>query len=230
MSGFLFLNTNKKYNFLKKQKMKLVLISDTHCNHHVTIPCGDVLIHAGDVSSRGTKTEIDNFIKWFTSLPHKHKIFIADNHDFFFEKAVIDKTKVAYQNLIYLNDSGCEIDGVKFWGSPIQPDFFDWAFNRKRGLAIKKHWDLIPKNTDVLITHGPPYKILDKTKRGEYVGCEELKKKVLEIQPKLHVFGHIHEDYGTTIKNKTLFANASLLDEKYNLVNKPIEVELDIDK
>lgn len=206
--------------------MKLVLISDTHTNHNFRIPEGDVLIHAGDVSSRGTKTEVDRFIQWFQSQPHKYKIFIAGNHDFYFEYAVKNNLKTEFENLIYLNDSGCEIDGLKFWGSPIQPEFFDWAFNRKRGAAIKKHWDLIPADTDVLITHGPPHKILDLSTRGDYCGCEELKKKVLEIQPKLHVFGHIHESYGTTIRNDTIFVNASLLDERYQGVHKPIEIEL----
>ncbi|WP_026777554.1 metallophosphatase domain-containing protein [Polaribacter sp. Hel_I_88] len=206
--------------------MKIVLISDTHTNHNFRIPEGDILIHAGDVSSRGTKAEIDVFIKWFQSHPHKHKIFIAGNHDFYFEDAAKNKEKPEFENLIYLNDSGCEINGLKFWGSPIQPTFFDWAFNRERGAEIKKHWDLIPTDTDILITHGPPYKILDLTTKGTYSGCKELKKKVFAIQPKLHVFGHIHEGYGTTTINKTLFINASLLNEKYQSAHIPIVIDL----
>lgn len=206
--------------------MKLVLISDTHGNHNFRVPEGDVLIHAGDVSLRGTKSEIDVFIKWFQSQPHKHKVFIAGNHDFYFEEAVKNKMKIEIPDVIYLNDSGCKIDGLKFWGSPIQPAFFNWAFNRKRGAEIKKHWDLIPNDTDVLITHGPPYTILDLAKNGEYVGCKELKNKVKKIQPKLHVFGHIHEAYGKVTQNKTIFVNASLLDHKYNCVKKPIEINL----
>ncbi|TMM31499.1 metallophosphoesterase [Polaribacter aestuariivivens] len=206
--------------------MKIVLISDTHGVHNFRIPDGDVLIHAGDVSSRGRKAEIDLFVKWFQKQPHKHKIFIAGNHDFYFEEAAQNNIAVNYPNLIYLNDSGCEIDGIKFWGSPIQPTFFNWAFNRNRGKEIKKHWDLIPNNIDVLITHGPPYKVLDLTKNETYAGCEELKKKVLEIKPKLHVFGHIHEAYGKTIRNETIFVNASLLDHKYKSANTPILVEV----
>jgi len=88
------------------------------------------------------------------------------------------------------------IEGVKFYGSPWQPRFFDWAFNLDRGEEIKKKWDLIPMDTDVLITHGPPYGILDLTHEGEKVGCEELMKAVLRVQPKIHIFGHIHEAYG----------------------------------
>ena len=206
--------------------MKIILISDTHGNHNFIVPKGDVLIHAGDVSLRGTKSEVDEFIKWFQSQPHKHKIFIAGNHDFYFEEALKNKLKLDYPNLIYLNDSGCEIDGINFWGSPVQPTFFDWAFNRKRGEEIKKHWDLIPENTDVLITHGPPHKILDLTNDGHYAGCEELKKRVLAIKPKLHVFGHIHENYGQITQNETIFINAALVDEEYRCVKNPFEIDL----
>ena len=207
--------------------MKLVFLSDTHNRHrNIKIPEGDILIHAGDVSSRGEKREIDDFIEWFQSQPHKHKIFIAGNHDFFFEKANENNIKIEIPNVIYLNDSGCEINGLKFWGSPIQPEFFNWAFNRKRGEEIKKHWDLIPNDTDILITHGPPYNVLDKTTRGDIVGCEELALKVAEIQPKIHVFGHIHESYGMLEKGKITFINASVLNHKYIYANNPIVIEI----
>ena len=207
--------------------MKLVFISDTHNRHRdIKIPEGDILVHAGDVSSRGIKSEIDSFINWFQSQPHKHKIFIAGNHDFFFEKIVERNVEVKIPNVIYLNDSGCEIEGLNFWGSPVQPEFFNWAFNRKRGKEIKQHWDLIPKNTDILITHGPPYGILDKTTRNELVGCEELVKKVIEIKPKIHAFGHIHEGYGIFKNENTTFINASILNEKYIYTNDPIIIEI----
>jgi Icc-related predicted phosphoesterase len=207
--------------------MKVVLISDTHTRHRdIILPEGDILIHAGDVSSRGKKSEIDDFIEWFQSQPHKFKIFIAGNHDFFFEKVVKNNVKVEIKNVIYLNDSGCEIEGLKFWGSPVQPAFLDWAFNRNRGLEIKQHWDLIPENIDILITHGPPFGILDKTTRGRFVGCEQLAKKVAEIKPKIHVFGHIHEGYGILKTENTTFINASILNEKYIYTNDPIVIEI----
>jgi Icc-related predicted phosphoesterase len=208
--------------------MKLVFISDTHSRHkEIKIPFGAILIHAGDVSSRGTKGEIDDFVYWLKSQPHKYKIFIAGNHDFFFEKADKKNIKIEIPNVIYLNDSGCEINGLKFWGSPIQPEFYNWAFNRKRGVEIKKHWDLIPNDTDILITHGPPYNILDKTIRNKAVGCEELAIKVTEIKPKIHVFGNIHESYGVLEKDNITFVNASILNEKYIYANNPIEIEID---
>lgn len=204
--------------------MKIVCISDSHGQHDVLqLPEGDILIHAGDVSSRGKEYEIDDFLHWFSMQPHQYKILIAGNHDFYFEQheesVIQDKIP---GNIMYLNDSGCTIAGLHIWGSPIQPTFFDWAFNRDRGEAIQKHWDLIPGTTDILITHGPPYGILDTTVRGEHVGCEVLAKKVLEVAPKLHVFGHIHEDYGKVTQGKTTFINASVLDVKYRLVHAPI--------
>ncbi len=208
--------------------MKIVLISDTDGRHNeVDIPDGDILIHAGDLSSRGKKEEIIDFLNWFSNQPHKYKIFIAGNHDFFFErepKEIVEA--IIPKNVIYLNDSGIEIEDIKIWGSPVQPEFYNWAFNRERGIDIKKHWDLIPKDTDILITHGPPEGILDKTVRGKGVGCEELLLTVNVIKPKIHVFGHIHEAYGVEKVNNTSFINASILNERYYYTNDPIIIEL----
>ncbi len=208
--------------------MKVIFISDTHTKHNdVILPDGDILIHAGDVSSMGRENEINDFIKWFKELPHKHKIFVGGNHDFFFEKAEtqIVQNKIP-KNVTYLDDSACSIEGLNIWGSPIQPEFFNWAFNRKRGKEIKKHWDLIPNNTDILITHGPPYGVLDKTSDGEHVGCEDLRNKVFEINPKIHVFGHIHEEYGIIKEKGIVFINASLLNRRYQYTNEPIVIEI----
>lgn len=209
--------------------MKITLISDTHSKHNqLTLPKGDILIHAGDVSSRGNKREVKNFLNWFSKQDYKYKIFIAGNHDFFFEQEnenIIQE--IIPENIIYLNDSGIEIEGIKIWGSPIQPTFFDWAFNRERGTEIKKHWDLIPNDTDILITHGPPFGILDQTVRGENVGCKELLIRVLEIKPKIHVFGHIHEAYGEAQKHDIKFINASVLNVRYQVTNLSVEVDFD---
>lgn len=205
--------------------MKVICISDTHGLHkEVALPEGDLLIHAGDVTSRGTLPQVIDFIQWFERLEQfRYKIFIAGNHDFFFEDAEeIEVNNIIPENIIYLNDSGIEIEGLKIWGSPIQPEFYNWAFNRKRGEAIKKHWDMIPDEVDVLITHGPPANILDKTTTGLNVGCQNLLDACLRARPKFHVFGHIHEAYGVKKTKDTTFLNASLLNEKYQLENKPI--------
>ncbi len=208
--------------------MKVIAISDTHGYHHqLSLPSGDVLIHAGDVSSRGNKQEVQDFLQWFSDLNYEHKIFIAGNHDFFFERADSDMiTSIIPDNVIYLNDSGISIGGFNIWGSPVTPWFFDWAFNRHRGADIKKHWDLIPQNIDILITHGPVYGVLDRTIHGQRVGCEVLKDAIDVIKPKVHICGHIHESYGQVQTMDTLYINASVLDVRYRLVNDAVLFEI----
>lgn len=208
--------------------MKFVTISDSHGQHgKLQLPKGDVIIHAGDISQRGEENEIHDFLNWFTHLDFKYKIFIACNHDFYFEqKSEEEIKKIIPDNIIYLCDSGITVNNIKIWGSPITPWFFNWAFNRHRGDQIMKHWDLIPPHTDILITHGPVFLKLDKTKDGRNVGCKDLLDKVREVKPKFHIYGHIHEDYGQTIASTTNFINASVLDENYILKNLPITFDL----
>lgn len=204
--------------------MRLVCISDTHNRHHdIFLPKGDILIHAGDFTGRGSINESIDFLNWFNIQDFEHKILIAGNHDFFFETNDENVLKeIPLENTHYLNDSAIIINGIKFYGSPITPFFNDWAFNRQRGDEIRKHWDLIPKDTDVLITHGPPAGILDKTIRGKNVGCEELLLAVNRIKPKVHIFGHIHESFGLKHKNEITFLNASQLNERYCYTNEAI--------
>ena len=208
--------------------MKFIAISDTHGLHaQLQLPKGDVLLHAGDICSRGTEKEALNFLAWFSEQDYKYKIFIAGNHDFYFEKnstALINK--IIPENVIYLCDSGAQIEDINIWGSPVSPWFYNWAFNRYRGSDIKKHWDKIPHHTDILITHGPVFGKLDITVQGEQVGCVDLLNKVEKINPKIHLCGHIHEAYGEIKSAKTTFLNASVLDENYRLVNEPMIFDL----
>jgi len=207
--------------------MRFVALSDTHGKHNFDLPPGDVLLHAGDVSSRGLKSEVQRFLDWFSSLDYAYKIFIAGNHDFFFEEASKEEIDAMIpDNLIYLNDSGVEIEGIKIWGSPVQPWFHDWAFNRKRGPEIQKHWDLIPSDSDIVITHGPAFGIHDRLVSGMPVGCEDLLPTLQRIAPKVHLCGHIHEAYGERQVGETLFLNASILNVRYEIANVPIEFEL----
>ncbi len=208
--------------------MKIIAISDTHGQHAaLKLPPGDMLIHAGDVSGRGRPHEIENFIEWFAAQDFEHKIFIAGNHDFFFERfPQKDIQSLLRPEVTYLNDSGITIEGIKIWGSPVQPWFYDWAFNRQRGADIDKHWQLIPEDTDILITHGPPQGILDKTASGEAVGCEMLIQHIERIKPKFSIFGHIHEAYGREEKAGTTFVNASVLNLQYRLVNEAVVLEI----
>ena len=208
--------------------MKFVTISDTHGQHEfLSLPQGDVIIHAGDISNIGREREVIDFLSWFKDLDYKYKIFITGNHDFFFEKESPEKIKqLIPENVIYLNDSSVTIEGIKVWGSPITPWFYNWAFNRERGPEIATHWDLIPFDTDILITHGPVFGIHDKTIYNKCVGCNDLLLRINEIQPKIHICGHIHEGYGIENTNGTTFINASTLDHKYKIQNKPICFEM----
>lgn len=217
--------------------MKIIFISDTHTLHGQIlneIPEGDVLVHCGDVSGRGVGSEIQDFLAWFSSLPHKNKIFIAGNHDFGFQYRdhVLQKTleSLKEQNIHYLEDSGIEIDGVKFWGSPWTPPFYNWAFMLNED-EIKEKWEMIPRDTNVLITHGPPLGILDLVVYGqENVGCPALMEEIVKLKDlKVHAFGHIHEEYGTAMglgENGPIFINASTCTLRYKPWNKPIVIEI----
>lgn len=193
----------------------------------MSIPDGDVLVHAGDFTMQGRAAEINEFNEQLARLPHKHKVVIAGNHDIGFETHSED-ARALLTNATYLEDSGVEIEGVKFWGSPWQPQFFDWAFNLERGEALKEKWQKIPEDTDVLITHGPPRMILDMAPREgrlavANVGCDDLREEILErIKPKYHIFGHIHEGYGWRKVEGITFINASILNGRYQIQNKPI--------
>lgn len=208
--------------------MKIVAISDTHTQHSsLDLPNGDMVIHAGDVSYKGTEKEIKDFYEWFGNLPFQYKVFIAGNHDFYFEKFSNEQIEAELPpGIIYLNDSGVEIEGLKIWGSPIQPWFYSWAFNRVRGEQIRKHWDLIPLDTDILITHGPAYGVLDRTIHGLPVGCEDLLHKIKKVNPKYFICGHIHEGYGMREVHGTTYINASVLDVRYQMVNRPVVFEV----
>jgi len=208
--------------------MRIVAISDTHGQHGVIeLPPGDLLIHAGDVSKHGAWPEIERFLAWFGAQPHPHKVLVAGNHDFWFEDARDAEVRAAIPpGVTYLNDRGAEIGGLRVWGSPVQPWFHDWAFNRRRGADIRAHWNLIPPAVDVLITHGPAFGVLDATESGCNVGCDDLRDALERVRPRLHVCGHIHEGYGQTSLDGIQCINASMLDENYRLVHEPIVVDL----
>lgn len=206
--------------------MKITFISDTHGKHNqLVLPPTDLLIHAGDLSGRGTVGEIQLFLDWFTKLPIEHKVFIGGNHDFMLERTPALFRTMLNDDIIYLEDSSVTIEGIKIWGSPITPYFFDWAFNRERGADIKRYWDMIPNDVDILVTHGPPLNHGDRVKSGERVGCKDLLEAVEDVKPTYHVFGHIHEDYGQTENEDTIFVNASVLNLRYEMTNAPVEVE-----
>ena len=220
--------------------MKITFISDTHNKHkQITehLPGGDLLIHAGDISSMGYKHEIQEFCKWFDSLDnYSSSIFIAGNHDFGFEKdpEMIKEILGSYKWINYLQDDyltlGPNLDKlIKVYGSPWQPEFNNWAFNLpKNGKELEEKWNNIPDDVDILVTHGPAFGYLDKVV-GEYenLGCEQLVKRIKQIKPKIHVCGHIHSGRNIVFDDGTLFINASVLNEQYIYTQKPITVDFD---
>ena len=225
---------------------RLILISDTHNKHNkmdvdLKLLASDeelnektYILHAGDCTDGGTKTEIEYFLNWFSMLPFKHKVFIAGNHDFGFEPK--SNTPDIYPDIaeefkergvVYLMDRMVELDGLKIYGSPWQPYFYGWAFNVHRGDAIAKKWEKIPDGLDVLMTHGPVFGILDDTYSRMRVGCEELYKKVVMVRPKIFTSGHIHYARGYKEYDGINFFNAACVGENNQYQNKPIVVLLD---
>lgn len=222
-------------------KKRLTFLSDTHTKHDKLngfLPGGDILLHSGDLASRGYITEIENFMKWYDKINnYDTKVFIAGNHDFGFqdENEKLRGLLTGYKTIDYLEDElmmvGEDYDNmIKIWGSPWQPEFHNWAFNLPRGEKIKEKWDMIPVDTDILITHGPPFGKLDYVPYNNInVGCEELMKRVEEIKPKIHLYGHIHEGRNIVYSDGTLFINASVLNDRYEYRNKPITIDFDFE-
>ncbi len=233
--------------------MKIVHISDTHGKHNnVVIPICDLLIHTGDVGNRTTNLELADFLYWFYNQPSKYKIFCAGNHDICLDESYLKKEKVlnnpflkisSYeqyqeaeqliktycQDIIYLENSGCIIEGLKIWGSPYSPSFHKehWVFNADKGKEINSIWKKIPKDTNILLTHTPPYDILDSFYQNNNqetikLGCKDLYKTIEKslLHLKLHCFGHIHENTSIIAYNfkgdrSCLFSNGAVLNNQY---------------
>lgn len=206
--------------------MRIVCLSDTHSLHdRLIVPDGDLLVHAGDFTKMGREPEVRAFDDWLATLPHRHKVVIAGNHDWLFERDPA-KAKAILRHATYLLDTGTTVEGLRVWGSPWQPWFYDWAFNLRRGPEIAAKWALVPDGTDILLTHGPPAGIRDRTAGGDDAGCADLLRELDRIRPRLHVFGHIHEGYGRTDAPSRISVNASNCDLAYRPVNPPVVVDL----
>ena len=193
--------------------MKICCISDTHNLHKQLgeLPDADILVHCGDITMAGSEGEAMNFMNWFFDQPHKYKIFVGGNHDFCLYGAKINGLP---DNCYYLDGESIEIEGLKFHGIPLfMEEFMDGAYD--------KLIDNIPTDTDVLITHQPPTDIFS----GDF-GDYFLKKKVNQIKPRYHLFGHAHEQYGKMKIGKTTYINAALVSNHYEMLFKPILIEL----
>ncbi len=191
---------------------RLVLLSDTHNRHErLEVPTAQVLIHSGDFTRSGSKAEVLRFLDWLARQPAAHRLLVAGNHDRFAESAPeAMRAACVERGIAYLIDEEIEVAGLRVWGAPWTPRFRSMAFNLDRGEALAEKWRRIPDGIDILVTHGPPHGILDRViLGGARVGCEELRGAVERRNPRLHVFGHIHEAAGSVRVGSTRFVNAA---------------------
>jgi len=196
--------------------VRIVAVADTHLFHHdLAVPEGDVFVHAGDMCRIGDLAELRATADWINALPHRHKVVVAGNHDWAFAREP-GAARAMFPGVHYLEDSEVALDGVRFYGSPWTPEFCNWAFNLPRGPELALMWAKIPHGLDVLVTHGPPEGFGDRTKgirvptaTPSRAGCADLRQRVAEVQPRLHLFGHIHQDGGTWRDGPTMFANVT---------------------
>lgn len=213
---------------MKTQKLTIACISDTHGYHrHIEeMPEADILIHSGDITRHGELDALKDFNDWLGELPYSHKIVIAGNHEVGFpENPLIPASLLT--NAHYLYDSFIKVKGFKIWGSPYTPEFGTWAFTKKRH-EMMSHWLTMPNDADIVVTHGPPFGVLDRNGQGYPCGCEALATRIQIVKPLLHVYGHIHDSYGETMANGTHFVNASYMGGSisYGTNNKAIVVEV----
>jgi Icc-related predicted phosphoesterase len=211
--------------------VKVVCISDTHCRlRKVTIPEGDILIHAGDLTFQGTVTEISQELRELERIAKNFKAvyYVAGNHDWLGEyNSSLLRQMCKDVGVTYLEDEWVVYEGLVVYGSPFQPEFCGWAFNLPRGEKLAQKWAQIPDKVDILVTHGPPHGILDKVPHdSEGVGCVDLFKRIMQVRPQLHVFGHIHHSYGIKHFDGITFVNAAICTEQYRPTNAPIVIEL----
>lgn len=191
--------------------MRIVALSDTHMfeSDLGVLPEGDVLIHAGDLLRKGTLEELAQTAPWLRAQPHPHKIFVAGNHDGCFEHDRARACALLGPDVIYLQDESVMIEGLHIYGSPWQPAYNDWAFNLERGEPLRQRWARIPSTTDILVTHGPPCGHGDRSPVTGRHGCEDLRDAVLHVRPRLHLFGHIHNDGGCWRVDDITLANVT---------------------
>jgi Icc-related predicted phosphoesterase len=206
-----------------------VILSDTH-NRRVPIPKGDVLIHCGDLTSVGLVDQLYESLDWLAEQPHPIKIAIAGNHDFCLQTSTRDFKELVFgkqRNIIYLQDDPYSTHGYQVWGSPWTNRYGSWAFMQDEP-GMEEVANKIPSNTEILITHGPPFGILDQTYDGRHAGSSALRRKVQQLPKlKIHCFGHIHERGGRShVDGGVIFVNAAVLDLRYKSQAPPVVVDL----
>jgi predicted phosphohydrolase len=220
------MRSGSKQSIQPIRSVRLVLISDTHELHReLSVPDGDILIHAGDFTmcSR-SMTAVGDFNAWLGELPHPRKILVPGNHEFFLEADPSKRSMLS--NATVLINEETEIEGLRIWGSPVTP-LYGGAFGLSSADDRRQLYAQIPGNIHVLVTHGAPLGTLDSPPgAGFHNGCLELMEAVVRVQPKLHVFGHVHGAYGIFQADHTTFANAALLGVDGGLDRSPIVLQM----
>jgi Icc-related predicted phosphoesterase len=210
----------------QKKRVRLVMLSDTHGFHReVDVPSGDILIHAGDFTlfSKSLKA-IEDFNDWLGELPHQYRVVVPGNHEFFLE-ADSERRSLSSHASVLINE-GIDIDGLRIWGSPVTP-LYGGAFGLISPEDRKRLYARIPEDTDILITHGPPYGILGVAPGSSiHAGCTELLDAVLRIRPRLHVFGHIYGAGGIYTTEHRTFVNAALPGVDAEIERAPIMLDI----
>lgn len=206
--------------------VRVVLLSDTHELHReAEVPPGDVLIHAGDFTMFSKNmSAIRDFNEWLGELPHRHKVVVPGNHEFFLESDPSKRSVL--NNATVLINEGITIVGLKIWGSPVTPSY-GGAFGLSSREERKQIYAQIPEDTDILVTHVPPLGILDSAHGASSgAGCSELLDAVMRVGPRLHVFGHVHGAYGRLNGPQTMFANVALLGTDGDLERRPVVLDM----
>jgi Icc-related predicted phosphoesterase len=206
--------------------MRVVCLSDTHGLHRgVTVPDGDILIHAGDFAVAPNDIDgIREFDRWLAELPHRFKIVVPGNHEFFLEQYPVPHS--LFRNAILLINEQVDALGLRIWGSPVTP-LYAGAFGLSSRYDRRKLYATVPYGIDILATHGPPYGFLDVEPPGGNAGCLELLEAVERVTPKFHIFGHIHGAYGLKSSPVTTFVNAALMGAGDRLEHSPIVLEIE---
>jgi 3',5'-cyclic AMP phosphodiesterase CpdA len=193
-------------------RLRIVAMADTHLFHEgLVVPDGDVLVHAGDLLQYGSLDELARATDYLRALPHPVKIVVAGNHEVCPERSPA-AARALLEGFVYLQDSATVAHGLIFYGSPWQPKFRIWAFGATRGAELASKWAQIPDRVDVLVTHGPPHGYGDRIRwkdQERRVGCADLLARVRDVKPRLHAFGHVHQDRGLWTEGATIFANVT---------------------
>jgi len=213
---------------MRRGLVRIVIISDTHNLHEeLGVLRGDVLIHCGDGLNgfKPSARDVEDLDEWFGRQQFDRIFCTGGNHDFALETRVDDAKRPIFSNADYLQDDTRRYGGLTFYGAPWTPELQGWAFYLPYD-AMRAKWDLIPDQTDVLITHTPPMHVLDENRHGRHCGCPELERRLVDLKPRIHCFGHIHASGGTLNLRGTTFVNASMVNSQYRIARRPYQFDL----